>query len=795
MDSLYKKSLKTLEFQEVLSLLAGYAVSDGAKKLALTLSPKTRVSEVEAALEKTSDARKLIGIKGTPAFSGICDVSESVARAERGGSLNAGELLRVSELLRTARGAQNYLEEDRRGEKTSLDNMFSGLITNKSLEDSITGAILSPEEIADGASDELLSIRRRHRRSSEKIREVLSGIISSPKHSKHLQEAIITQRSGRYVVPVKSEYRNEIKGLVHDVSSTGATIFIEPMQVVELNNTMRELETAEKKEIERILAELSALVADFSDALRTDFEILTRLDVVFAMGKMSYAFNAFPPSVNDNGIVDLKNARHPLLEKEKTVPISIRLGEDFDTLVITGPNTGGKTVSLKTVGLLTLMAECGMHIPCDSGSKISVFEKIYADIGDEQSIEQSLSTFSSHMKNIVEIIDGADEKALVLVDELGAGTDPVEGAALAVSIIEYLKSLGAKTIATTHYAELKSYALITDRVENASCEFDITTLRPTYRLLIGVPGKSNAFAISERLGLPKNIIDGADRLVRREDKRFDEILSTLEAKQKILDSEITHAKELKADAESKHEKSKRFEAELEKQRVGIIEKARAEAEKIIRDARDAADRAILEIAEIRKLEARKEDRNRINEARSELKRGLNEAERKVISAKAKKAPKPLPRKLREGDTIELTELGLRGTVISVSEKTGALTVQAGIMKVTARPEEVELVEESGEKTVQEFIARKKAELRNIAVKPEIDLRGMTADEAEYTLESYIDNAFLAKLPSVTIIHGKGTGVLRKTVHSLLRRDKRVKSWRLGVYGEGEDGVTIVEMRI
>lgn len=795
MDSLYKKSLKTLEFQEVLSLLAGYAVSDGAKKLALTLSPKTRVSEVEAALEKTSDARKLIGIKGTPAFSGICDVSESVARAERGGSLNAGELLRVSELLRTARGAQNYLEEDRRGEKTSLDNMFSGLITNKSLEDSITGAILSPEEIADGASDELLSIRRRHRRSSEKIREVLSGIISSPKHSKHLQEAIITQRSGRYVVPVKSEYRNEIKGLVHDVSSTGATIFIEPMQVVELNNTMRELETAEKKEIERILAELSALVADFSDALRTDFEILTRLDVVFAMGKMSYAFNAFPPSVNDNGIVDLKNARHPLLEKEKTVPISIRLGEDFDTLVITGPNTGGKTVSLKTVGLLTLMAECGMHIPCDSGSKISVFEKIYADIGDEQSIEQSLSTFSSHMKNIVEIIDGADEKALVLVDELGAGTDPVEGAALAVSIIEYLKSLGAKTVATTHYAELKSYALITDRVENASCEFDITTLRPTYRLLIGVPGKSNAFAISERLGLPKNIIDGADRLVRREDKRFDEILSTLEAKQKILDSEITHAKELKADAESKHEKSKRFEAELEKQRVGIIEKARAEAEKIIRDARDAADRAILEIAEIRKLEARKEDRNRINEARSELKRGLNEAERKVISAKAKKAPKPLPRKLREGDTIELTELGLRGTVISVSEKTGALTVQAGIMKVTARPEEVELVEESGEKTVQEFIARKKAELRNIAVKPEIDLRGMTADEAEYTLESYIDNAFLAKLPSVTIIHGKGTGVLRKTVHSLLRRDKRVKSWRLGVYGEGEDGVTIVEMRI
>ncbi len=795
MDDLYKKSLNTLELPDVLSMLADYAVSDSGKKFALSVSPQTSVSEVSASLEKTDDARKLIGIKGTPAFSGICDVSESLARAERGGSLNAGELLRVAELLRTARGAQNYLEEDRRGEKTSLDNMFAGLLTDKSLEDSITKAIISPEEIADSASDELLSIRRRMRRSGEKIREVLSGIISSPKHSKHLQEAIITQRSGRYVVPVKSEYRNEIKGLVHDVSSTGATVFIEPMQVVELNNTMRELETAEKNEIERILAELSALAADFSDGLRTDFEILTRLDVIFAMGRMSYALNACSPKVNDNGNVELKNARHPLLDKEKTVPISIRIGKDFDTLVITGPNTGGKTVSLKTIGLLTLMAECGMHIPCDSGSEISVFDKIYADIGDEQSIEQSLSTFSSHMKNIVEIIGGADDKTLVLVDELGAGTDPVEGAALAVSIIEYLKSAGVKTVATTHYAELKSYALITDRVENASCEFDVTTLRPTYRLLIGVPGKSNAFAISERLGLPKRIIDGADRLVQREDKRFDEILSTLEEKQKQLDSEIIHARELKADAETRHEKSKRFEAELEKQRIGIIEKARADAEKIIRDARDAADNALLEIAEIRKLEAKKEDRRRINDARSELKRGLNEAERKVINSKAKKMPKPLPRKLRPGDTIELTELGLRGTVIEVSEKNGALTVQAGIMKVTARPEEVELIEESGEKTVSEFIARKKAELRNISVKPEVDLRGMTADEAEYTLGSYLDSAFLAKLPSVTIIHGKGTGVLRKTVHAFLRGDKRVKSWRLGVYGEGEDGVTVAEMRI
>ena len=795
MYSLYQKSQITLELARVLAMLAEHAVSDGAKQLALELQPQNGLSEVQAALAKTSDARRLLGAKGSPTFSGIRDVSQSVGRAQRGGVLNAGELLHIADLLRCARSVQSYLEDDRKSEKTTLDNMFAGLLVNKYLEDKIRSCILSPEEIADAASPELLSIRRKIRRSGEKVREVLAHIISSPSHAKHLQEAIITQRSGRYVVPVKSEYKGEVKGLVHDVSSTGATVFIEPIQVVELNNTLRELEAEEKKEIERILAELSAETAEFSDAIDTNYQILIRLDLIFAMGKLSYAQNAEAPSVNNKGIIDLKNARHPLLDKDKTVPVSIRLGREFDTLVITGPNTGGKTVSLKTVGLLTLMAECGMHIPCDYGSEISVFSKIFADIGDEQSIEQSLSTFSSHMKNIVEIIEQADSESLVLVDELGAGTDPVEGAALAVSIIEYIKALGAKTIATTHYAELKSFALITERVENASCEFDVTTLKPTYRLLIGIPGKSNAFAISERLGLPLNIINSASSLVEREDKRFDEILSRLEEKQRALDSELEQVGRLREDAEQRRRKTEQFEEELEKRKVSVIEKAREDAERILREAREAADKAFDELKEIRRLERKKADRALINEAQSELRRGLGEAERGVVRAKARPTAKPLPRKLREGDTVELVELGLRGTVLAIAEKTGVLTVQAGIMKVTAKPEEVSLIEESGEKTVQQFIAKKKAELRSISIKPEVDLRGMTSDEAEYVLGSYLDSAFLAKLNSVRIIHGKGTGVLRKSVHAYLRTHPHIKSWRLGVYGEGEDGVTIAELRI
>ncbi len=795
MDNLYEKSQITLELQAVLNLLSEHAVSDSAKKLALSLTPSSDIQEVRSAIEKTSDARRLIGYKGAPSFSGIKDVTSSIKRAEMGGSLNPAELLHIADLLKTARLAENYLQEDRRNEKTSLDNMFAALLVNKYLEDKIRDAIISPEEIADGASQELLSIRRKIRRSGEKIREVLLNIISSPTHSKHLQEAIITQRSGRYVVPVKSEFKGEIKGLVHDISSTGATVFIEPVSVVELNNTIRELHAEEKKEIERILAQLSSEVAEFSNGISTNFEVLSRLDLIFAMGKLSYAQKAEAPVVNDKGEINLIKARHPLLDKEKTVPISVSLGRTFDTLVITGPNTGGKTVSLKTVGLLTLMAECGMHIPCEYGSEVSVFDTIYADIGDEQSIEQSLSTFSSHMKNIVEIIKNADNKSLVLFDELGAGTDPIEGAALAVSIIEYVRAMGAKTVATTHYAELKSFALITDRVENASCEFDVSTLKPTYRLLVGIPGKSNAFAISERLGLPKNIIEGAESLVEREDKRFDEILSRLEDKQKKLDTEISRANELREDAEQRRQKSRKFEEELEKRKIEVIEKAREDAEKILKDARESAERALDEIKEIRKLESKKADRNRINEARNELMHGLSEAEKKVFRAKARPTAKPLPRKLRAGDTVELVELGLQGTVLEISEKTGALTIQAGIMKVTAKPEEVSLIEHSGEKTVNEFIAKKKAELRNISIKPEVDLRGMTSDEAEYTLSSYLDTAFLAKLNTVTIIHGKGTGVLKKTVHAYLRTHPHIKSWRLGVYGEGEDGVTIAELRI
>ena len=599
-------------------------------------------------------------------------------------------------------------------------------------------------------------------------------------------------------MPVKSEHKADIGGLTHDVSASGATFFVEPMAVVSLNNDLRELEAKEKKEIERILGELSARVSEFSETISNDFDTLVSLDFIFAKAKLSYDLNADAPEVNTRGQVSLKRARHPLLDKKSTVPVSIRVGLDFDTLIITGPNTGGKTVALKTLGLLNIMAQCGLHIPCDSGSCIAVFDNVFADIGDEQSIEQSLSTFSSHMTNIVAILSQAGENSLILFDELGAGTDPVEGAALAVSIIEYARSIGAKVGATTHYTELKTFALTTERVENASCEFDVETLRPTYKLLIGVPGKSNAFAISKRIGLPEHIIEQAQKLIDSEDKRFDEILASLEEKRTKLEADALAAERARRDAEEMRRRAEEFDASIERDRDRALERAKADAERIIKNARATADSVFEELDQIRKKRRREENYQQINDARAELRRSLNQAEDELssIGKKKKKASAPPPpRPLKVGDTVELLSIGTRATVLTAPDKNGNMQVQAGIMKVNVKLRDIKLIEETGDKTVADFIAKRQAELRNITVKPEIDLRGMLPEEAESVLERYIDTAFLAKLNIVTIIHGKGTGVLRRTVQENLKHNRHVKSFRLGTFGEGETGVTVAELHI
>ena len=714
-------------------------------------------------------------------------------RADMGGVLNASALLYVADLLKCARSAQSYLEDDRKGEKTTLDGMFSGLMVNKFLEDKIRNAIISPEEIADGASAELLAIRRRLRRSGEKVREVLAHIISSPAHSKHLQEAIITQRSGRFGVPVKSEYRGEIKGLVHDVSATGSPYFIEPMSAVNANNALRELELKEKKEIERILAELSAEAASYKEAITDDFRLLVRLDVIFAKAKLAYRMRAWAPLMNDQGRVELRNARHPLIDSKKVVPISLRLGSDFDTMIITGPNTGGKTVTLKTVGLLTLMAECGLHIPAGDGSALSVFDAILADIGDEQSIAHSLSTFSSHMRTIVDIVDQCNGRTLVLFDELGAGTDPAEGAALAMALIEFCRRMGSRVIATTHYAELKLYAMRTDGVINASCEFSVETLQPTYKLLIGIPGKSNAFALSKKLGLSDVILKEASDLVGKNDKEFEDVLLQLEKQRQMMEAAHVEAERLRQETEKIKLQSEAYSAQLQKEREKAMEQARREAKQIIEDARCAANAASDELKALKKQLSESADTQGINQRQAELRRSLNEAENKIRAGQVEKRRPEPARAILVGDTVELLKLGTKASVIAIN-KDGSYLLQAGILKMSAKPEEVYLLElENPYKQKHERPAHSGREMKMTAMSSEVDLRGMDSVEAICVLERYLDEAMRSNLGTVRIIHGKGTGTLRTAVQQALRKNKFVKKFRLGAYGEGEDGVTIAEL--
>ena len=789
MTELYEKSLQKLELDRILALLAESAVSGEAKDRCLHLTPSSDPEDVIALQTQTSDACRLMDLRSAPAFQDVRDVRASLDRADRGGCLNPKELLSIAGVLRCARAAKEYY--DGACANTSLDWMFAALTSNRYLEERISGSILSEDEIADAASPELSDIRRHMRIQSAKIKESLQKLISSPSYSKFLRDPIITLRQDRYVVPVKAEFKNEVPGLIHDVSSTGSTFFIEPMSSVNANNALRELLLREKKEIERILAELSAEAAAHRETISQNYTILVELDTIFARAKLSFRMKATAPEIRNDGCLNLIQARHPLIDAKTVVPVSVHLGREFDTLIITGPNTGGKTVTLKTIGLLTLMAECGLHIPAASGSSISVFENVLADIGDEQSIEQSLSTFSAHMRNIVQVVDQCSERSLVLFDELGAGTDPAEGAALAISLIEFCRERGSRIAATTHYAELKVYAMRNPGVTNAACEFDVETLKPTYKLLIGVPGKSNAFAISRRLGLPEDIISSARSMVSQNDLNFEEVLDQLEQQRQQMESARIEAERLRQETMKTQQKSEEYYAQIKKEKEKAEAQARREAQLILDEARRTANSVYEELKALRKQMKDTADAQGVNARQADLRRQLNEAEAKLAPKKETlERPKPT-REIKAGDTVELLKLGTKATVLNVN-KDGSYQLQAGIMKINVRPDEVYLLEnESGQ--VKQFIDKTRREFKNQAQSPELDLRGMDALEASAVLSIFLDNAYMANLQQVRIIHGKGTGVLRKTVHEELKHNKHVKKYRLGIYGEGEDGVTIAEL--
>jgi len=790
MSELYQKSMIKLELDKVLQMLADMAVTAEGKAACLQLRPLGDAEEVRRLLDETTAASELATRKGYPGFAGAQDVSEALDRADRGGALQPKELLQIGGVLRAVRNVQQYGAEE--ALPAVLSGFFLCLTPNKYLEETIFRAILSEEEIADAASPALADIRRHKHIQSAKIKESLQKIISSPTYAKILREPIITIRQGRYVVPVKSECKNDLPGLVHDVSSSGSTFFVEPISAVNANNALRELELQEQKEIARILAELSAEAAMHRPQIQESFAALLKLDVIFAKARLGYRMRAWAPEINDRGVIDLRKARHPLIDTKTVVPVSVRLGDAFDTMIITGPNTGGKTVTLKTIGLLTLMAECGLHIPAGEGSAVSVFDGVLADIGDEQSISQSLSTFSSHMRTIVDVVACCDRRTLVLFDELGAGTDPSEGAALAMALIEHCRKMGSRVAATTHYAELKLYAMRTEGVVNASCEFDVETLQPTYRLLIGIPGKSNAFAISRKLGLSDAILKEAADLLSQSDKDFEDVLSQLESQRQQMEAARAEAEKLRSETERIKKESEHLSAQLQAEREKVLEDARRQAKRIIEDARIAANAAMDEIKQIKKQLTDSADTAGLNQRQVQVRRGLNEAEEKLRD-RPKEVSRPAPtRAIIIGDTVELLKLGTKASVIGIN-KDGTYLLQAGVLKLTAKPEEVYLMENTAPSSVKPARpAHSGRQLQTAAPVQEIDLRGMDCVEAVCVLERYMDEAMRSNIPSVRIIHGKGTGALRNAVQQSLRKNKFVKKFRLGVYGEGEDGVTIAE---
>lgn len=780
------KNYKSLELDKILNKLAENTSFDDARELALSLEPSTGLFEAKELIKETSDAHMLIGRFGAPSFGNIHNMTNSLRRADAGAVLTTLELLRIAALLRVIRSVSEWREKSSSVE-TQLDLRFNALSPNKFLETKITSAILSEEEIADNASPELAAIRKRIAAASTKIRERLDKIIRSSSNQKYLQDSIVTIRGGRFVIPVKAEFRSAIPGLVHDTSSSGATVFIEPMSVVEANNDIRVLKSKEQAEIERILAMLSAEVGAYADSVSRSFRILTELNVIFAKAHLAYSMKASVPILNDKGRIILKKARHPLIDKDKVVPTDIELGIKFDTLVVTGPNTGGKTVSLKTIGLLTLMAMCGLMIPAADNSELSVFDNVLSDIGDEQSIEQSLSTFSAHMTNIIKILSSADEHSLVLIDELGAGTDPVEGAALATAILEQLRSQGAKIASTTHYAELKSYALDTDGVENACCEFDVATLRPTYRLLIGMPGRSNAFAISERLGMNKNIVERAKKLVSLENSKFEAVVQKLEESRNELDEKIKETEQLKLNAQKVLQDAEQKAAQNEKNCQNELELAKAQAENIITKARAQVYGVLDEIEAIRKKQ------NVTAEEKAKLKSDIRNMENAADPVQNRSNEEyRLPRKLKVGDSVLIFDIDKKATVLEVGDKN--VLVQAGIIKTRVpvsnlrllKQEKVTVPKRSATRIVRNDVKR--------TASTEIDLRGETAADAIMDVDNAIDSAILMGLHQIIIIHGKGTGVLRTEIQKHLKKHPSIRSYRLGTYGEGDSGVTIAELK-
>lgn len=789
------KYTKKLELNSVLQLLSQEASMEDAKQEALLIEPASELVRVKELLKNTDDAYRLIASYSAPAFGSAVNVASALARAAVGASLSIRELLDIAEVLRTIRSVKAWRGDCSAVGDTSIEYLFSALNPNKYLEEKITFAIKNEEELNDNASSLLSELRRKIASRSSKIREDLERIIRS-NTAKYLQEAIVTQRDGRFVVPVKSEYRNEIKGIVHDTSASGSTMFIEPMSVVETNNEIRVLKVREQEEIARILAELSADAAEFADSIKYSYNALVSLDLIFAKARLAYKMRAVVPKLNERGYVYLKRARHPLINAKQVVPITVTLGGEYDTLIITGPNTGGKTVTLKTVGLLSLMAMCGLMIPADDNSEISVFDMIFADIGDEQSIAQSLSTFSSHMVNIISILNNCNDRSLVLFDELCAGTDPIEGAALAKAILIELARRKVKTVATTHYAELKSYALDTERVENASCEFDVATLKPTYRLVIGVPGRSNAFAISQRLGLDTAVIDMAREQVSEDDLRFERVVASLEKARQEAEAERENAAKLRAEASAIKKKSDMLEHELRIKQEKVMNETREKAAGIIESARERSAQLLNELEEMKKTLNAKNAASMLDKARAGYKKTLREMEDSADPVtKAQASGEKLAKMPQKGDIVVVSSFGRDATVLDTDEKGKRVYVMSGSIKMWVALSELRL-KKGGESTevkktrrVTGMMSRAQRE-----VSGELDIRGMASDEAILELDGYIDNAVLSGLETVRIIHGKGTGVLRKAVHAHLRGHKCIQSFRVGTFGEGENGVTIAQLK-
>ena len=779
-------------------MLAECAPTEGSKELALALRPTSSPERILRTQRETTEAKAMQAIKGMPSFGMIKDIRDAIERAEKGASLGQRELLDIANVLRTSRSLLEYSRSERR-ETTSVDEIFERLIPNKKLEDRIYSAIVSEETIADEASPALSDIRRKIRSANNRIKDNLQSYITGGAYSKYLQENIITMRNGRYVVPVKVEYRNEVKGLVHDTSASGATLFVEPLSVVEANNELRVLAVKEQNEIERILAELSAASAEISSALELNYNNITLLAFIFAKSELSFRMDGAAARITGDRKVDLIRARHPLLDKHKVVPVTIKLGGENGTLVITGPNTGGKTVTIKTLGLFSLMAQSGLHIPASDTSELCVFDEIFSDIGDEQSIEQSLSTFSSHMVNIVGIVSQVTNRSLVLIDELGAGTDPVEGAALAISILEKIHSAGALCAATTHYAELKAFALETDGFVNASCEFDVNTLKPTYRLIIGTPGKSNAFAISQKLGLPDDIVNRAKELVSAENKQFEDVIARLEASRLEMDKNREEAERMRREFEQ-------YRAENEKKiadRLAIaereLEKARAEASSILKSARISSDYVMEQLEKVKRERESANLASALEESRRNIRKKLRESEKEANPINERVAEDyVLPRPLKKGDDVLLININKKGVLLDDPDRDGNVMVQAGIIKTRTKVSNLMLLEP--DKLTFTYAQKKQmaADKYRVTVsrdfKDEIDLRGMLGDDAWYMVDKYFDEAHIAGIHTLRLIHGKGTGALKNAIWSHLKGDPRVVSYRLGKYGEGDLGVTIVEVK-